>query len=98
MGLMRKRQGRDAPAPCGGRPEAREPRKRLSAALVQGPAEDVEAEARAVIVDSTSCSHEYPCPSGRAGRTAPSTAPTSTSLSCPSPPSRASPAATSASI
>src|SRR5215218_9087212 len=38
-------------------------------------------------------SHACPCPDLRAGRTAATTAPSSSSLNCPSPPSRTSPAA-----
>jgi hypothetical protein len=42
-------------------------------------------------------SHACPCPDFRTGRTAATTAPSSSSLNCPSPPSRTSPAATAAS-
>jgi hypothetical protein len=42
-------------------------------------------------------SYACPCPDLRAGRTAATTAPSSSSLNCPSPPSRTSPAATAAS-
>jgi hypothetical protein len=42
-------------------------------------------------------SHACPCPDLRAGRTAATTAPSSSSLNCTSPPSRTSPAATAAS-
>ena len=43
-------------------------------------------------VTGTSNSHAAPCPAGRAGRTAATTAPSSSSVSCDSPPSRARPA------
>ena len=42
---------------------------------------------------ATSASHEMPCPAGRAGRTAATTCPSSSSLSCDSSPPRARPAA-----
>jgi hypothetical protein len=49
-------------------------------------------------VTGTSASHEAPCPAGRAGRTAATTCPSSSSVSCDSSPSRARPAARAAAI
>ncbi len=45
---------------------------------------------------ASSSAQPWPCPSGRAGRTTDTTCPISSSVSCPSPPSRDRPAATAA--
>ncbi len=45
---------------------------------------------------ASSSAHPCPCPSGRTGRTTDTTCPTSSSVSCSSPPSRDRPAATAA--
>src|SRR6266487_5925825 len=45
---------------------------------------------------ASSCAHAEPCPAGRAGRTAVTTRPITSSLTCPHPPSRTTPASSAA--